>query len=126
MDRGITSTAPTSVRPTSLAPDHPELTKKEVVVRDIGEAIRRLGLWRSTFGRWVRRVLQLDRRYGVRFNAAGEKSGFYTYRAAKHWAESQTPRVENYVVYHYDAIDMWMPGIERREHAVSSLPPPEK
>jgi len=93
------------------------------MLRDFGDALRRFPIWRSYFGRWLRRVLELDRRYGVRFNAAGEKMGFYTYRAAKHWAESQTPRVANYVVFHYDAIDLWMLGKERPERAVTTLPP---
>ena len=72
MDRGITQTATPSVRPTSLAPDHPELTKKEILIRDFSDALRRMPLWRSRVGYWLRRVLQLDRRYGVRFNAALE------------------------------------------------------
>jgi len=85
--------------------------------------LMKLGIWRSGTGRWLRKQFALDRRYGVRFNAAGEKNGFWTYRAAEAWALYNKKKISSYIVFEYDAVDLWLSDVEKPEHAISSIPP---
>lgn len=57
-------------------------------------------------GRWLRRQLGIDRRYGVRFSTGNlERTGFYTQREAEAFLAERT---QSGVVFFYDPIDLRM------------------
>ena len=73
-------------------------------------------------GRWLRKVCHLDRRYGVRYGAGLEMTGFYTDRQAHGWATSKKLDSEKYLVFHYDPIDLRMVGADTKKHKESYRP----
>lgn len=54
-------------------------------------------------GTWLRRVLGLNRRYGVRWNGGQEKSGFLYQGEAERWLRE---RGLIGVVYRYEPLDL--------------------
>lgn len=64
----------------------------------------------SSISRAFRRFFNLDRRYGLRFdNGHRERTGFMTQEHAEGWAADHL--VKQFVVFHYDPIDLRLPGI---------------
>jgi hypothetical protein len=66
-------------------------------------------------GTFLRRVLGLNRRYGVRWNGGQEKSGFFNRGEAKRWLRE---RELIGVVYEYEPVDLRLLGgdmIDTRE-----------
>lgn len=66
-------------------------------------------------GRWLRRVFKLDRRWGVRYYGGLERVGFRTDRHAEAWARDMG--FAGWVVFHYDPIDLRLPGISHPQRS---------
>lgn len=65
--------------------------------------------------RWFRKAFKLDRRWMVRFHGGHERSGFRTDKHAHGWAREKGFTEREYVVCHYDPIDLRLPGISHSQ-----------
>lgn len=81
-------------------------------IRLMKPQIERWRFWRTWLGMMLRGIFGIGRRYGVRFDSGnGEMTGFYYRGEALNWLTENGLRGE---VFHYEPIDTWLPGKERR------------